>query len=1016
MYYNTRYSIVSGIYTMAINDLITFRKGTFPEWSGVNPVLASGEPGYDLTNRTLKIGDGVSNWVSLSGHNHISSEITNFNSSVSGLLSVKDITAGYDIAVTNTSGIYSISSTNFIHVDDKQPHGFVDRTSNLISMSGNTFTIAPTGSSYDIYSLGTRYTKTSGESISLPNTNGTYYIHFNTDTLALDYKTTAFNFDSDVPVAYVYWNTTQGSGIFFADERHGIQMDRSTHRYLHNVFGTQYINGLSISNYILDGDGSLNSHASIAISDGVIYDEDIIINITNSANPSPLSSFEQVLSPTGQFPVYYRSGVGGAWSSTNNSSYPLKFGTTAQYNLNTAGTWTTPNTANSKFVASWLCATNQIHSPVIAIMGQMFSSNITQAESDNAWGSLDLGGLPIVEFRPLYRLIYETSTAYTNAVKSRLMSILDLRSQLNTVEGVTSNDHGSLYGLADDDHAQYVHIDNARTISANHTFSNGLTSNGLISSSSGNFTGSLQVNGTGVSISGHTHTSSGISDSTSAGRALLTGADSSAQRTSLGLGTIATQASGNYALVSHSHTSSNITDFGTSVSDLLPVKNIIAGTNITVSSSSGLFTINSTASGGGSSSIDGGIYPLITISSQPSGTTVAASSNATFSVTASASSPTSSISYQWQESTNNSVWTDISGSTSSTLTLTSVQSDKNGYYYRSNLQSLLSNIYSNSAILTVTAALTPTPTSSTIPASPTPTVTPTTTSAAVTPVTYAGRFGQSGASHTITGTNTVTAVLSGNTSFTSADTRLWLVINKTGTLTYTVTASSEADYDGGRLYLSTSAPAQHTVPSQEAYNATISGLTNVSNGVSGTSSSSGTVAVTAGQWLVLRYTTDSGETGGTDSITAVLSISEAPTPTPTPTLTPTPTATPSGPLLTIARDNGSSTFTGSGTVGSPFTRAAGHNLGDTDGLSHYTWTVSASATVTLVFNYTDGDSAGEQYYINRTRSGSTVTQAQGTDGTAITVNVSVISGDVISFSSSGYPPAQLFSNVSVSAA
>lgn len=496
----------------------------------------------NFTNSLQVNGTGVS----ISGHTHTSSNITDFNSSVSGLLPVKDIVAGYDISITNTSGIYSISSTNFIHEDDKQPHGFVDRISNLISMSGNTFTITPTGSSYDIYSLGTRYTKTSGESISLPNTNGTYYIHFNTDTLALDYKTTAFNFDSDVPVAYVYWNTTQGSGIFFADERHGIQMDRSTHRYLHNVFGTQYINGLSISNYILDGDGSLNSHASIAISDGVIYDEDIIINITNSANPSPLSSFEQVLSPTGQFPVYYRSGVGGVWSSTNNSSYPLKFGTTAQYNLNTAGTWTTPNTANSKFVASWLCATNQIHSPVIAIMGQMFSSNITRAESDNAWGSLDLGGLPIVEFRPLYRLIYETSSTYTNAVKSRLISILDLRSQLNTVEGGTSNDHGSLYGLADDDHSQYVHIDTTRTISANHTFSNGLTSNGLISSSSGNFISSLQVNGTGVSISGHTHSSS------------------------------------------------NITDFNSSVSGLLPVTNILAGSGIEVSSSSGSFTINST--------------------------------------------------------------------------------------------------------------------------------------------------------------------------------------------------------------------------------------------------------------------------------------------------------------------------------------------------------------------------------------------------------------------------------------
>jgi hypothetical protein len=66
-----------------------------------------------------------------------------------------------------------------------------------------------------------------------------------------------------------------------------------------------------------------------------------------------------------------------------------------------------------------------------------------------------------------------------------------------------------------------------------------------ITPASGNFINSLQVNGTGVSISGH------------------------------------------------AHTSSNITDFNSSVSGLLPVKNIIAGSNITVSNNNGIFTISS---------------------------------------------------------------------------------------------------------------------------------------------------------------------------------------------------------------------------------------------------------------------------------------------------------------------------------------------------------------------------------------------------------------------------------------
>jgi hypothetical protein len=52
---------------MAVNDLITFRKGIASEWISANPVLASGEPGYDLTNSILKIGNGFSNWVALSG-------------------------------------------------------------------------------------------------------------------------------------------------------------------------------------------------------------------------------------------------------------------------------------------------------------------------------------------------------------------------------------------------------------------------------------------------------------------------------------------------------------------------------------------------------------------------------------------------------------------------------------------------------------------------------------------------------------------------------------------------------------------------------------------------------------------------------------------------------------------------------------------------------------------------------------------------------------------------------------
>jgi hypothetical protein len=51
-----------------------------------------------------------------------------------------------------------------------------------------------------------------------------------------------------------------------------------------------------------------------------------------------------------------------------------------------------------------------------------------------------------------------------------------------------------------------------------------------------------------------------------------------------------------YAAASHAHISSDITDFNSSVSGILPVKNIVAGSNITISVSSGNYTISSNGS------------------------------------------------------------------------------------------------------------------------------------------------------------------------------------------------------------------------------------------------------------------------------------------------------------------------------------------------------------------------------------------------------------------------------------
>jgi len=143
---------------MAVNDLITLRKGTAAQWSNANPILASGEPGFDLTNNILKIGDGTSNWSSLSGANIGNSS---FNSAVSGLLPVKNIVAGTGISISSVAGSFTINSTstgggggggvtinnysnNRILTSDGSSTG-IDAESNL-TFDGNKFAVYPTGS------------------------------------------------------------------------------------------------------------------------------------------------------------------------------------------------------------------------------------------------------------------------------------------------------------------------------------------------------------------------------------------------------------------------------------------------------------------------------------------------------------------------------------------------------------------------------------------------------------------------------------------------------------------------------------------------------------------------------------------------------------------------------------------------------------------------------------------------------------------------------------------------------
>lgn len=309
--------------------------------------------------------------------------------------------------------------------DTGEPMGHQNILESQISFdnTSRTFTISPRSVSYVVYTRGTKRVISDIRSVTIPDQTGLYYIYFDINGV-LRYRTTVFDWANDCMTAYIYWNADIHQASFVADERHGITLDWQTHEYLHRTRGSAYANGFTASNYILNGDGSLNSHLQFDLAGGTFFDEDLQVDIVSSNTPT-LNSWEQDLSTPTRIPVFYK--MNDAWVIDTPTSFAVKQGTVRPcYNVNTDGVWSVADIDNNKFGVAFILATNNINYPVIAIMGQTQRAN--QADADAyEYSNLDLTGFPVFELRVLYKFVFDTKSAYTNTPKARFTSIVDLR-------------------------------------------------------------------------------------------------------------------------------------------------------------------------------------------------------------------------------------------------------------------------------------------------------------------------------------------------------------------------------------------------------------------------------------------------------------------------------------------------------------------------------------------------------------------------------------------------------------
>lgn len=415
--------------------------------------------------------------------------------------------------LTNAEVDANFSNLNEAITAGGEPMGHADRAQSTLSFDAGTRTvsIAPVSGSFTVWVKGNKFDFTTAQTVVIPDTTGLHYVFFDASGV-LSTRMAYFDWPNEAPTAYVAWNSDTGAAPFFADERHGVTLDWQTHEYLHRTRGAALANGFSLSNYSVVGDGSSDAHAQLDLSGGTFFDEDLQVDITPSNTPTA-NTWEQDLTGPAQIPVMYRSGTG--WVRDTVTNFVLKAGTaTPRYNTQSGGVWGLTDVPNNSYSSVCILATNNLTYPVVAIMGQHADSNISDIE-DIDWADLNLDGFPAVEFRPLYKIVFQCSTSYSNTIKARFVKVFDKRNIVASSPAATiGSSHGGLSGLGADDHLQYLHITEVRSPSQAvknsflpaQTGNNGkfLTTDGLNPSwatmtAPNNGTLTLAVSGTGLS-------------------------------------------------------------------------------------------------------------------------------------------------------------------------------------------------------------------------------------------------------------------------------------------------------------------------------------------------------------------------------------------------------------------------------------------------------------------------------------------------------------------------------------
>lgn len=302
-----------------------------------------------------------------------------------------------------------------------EKNGFDNRTDSAISYVTGTkvFTIelAYEMVSYGFYSDNNRFEYTASHNVTLLASTSMQFIYFDGNGVLQVSQTWSDTLvEQDALVAIILLDGT-GGVVGFGDERHGHVMASRTHMYLHGTIGMAFESGLGLTGMSVDGTGNVDVDAQFGVANGILWDEDNKFTLNDTV--------PQIMSPIILLKKLWKSST--SWERTVASYFPVVTTGTGRAAYNDVVSGTLVEVTDGDFVLAHLFGSVDVDEPLEVMIGQAEYSTEQAAIAGAKTEIVNLytAGLIVAEMKFIATVLLKTKNTYTNAVKSKIISISD---------------------------------------------------------------------------------------------------------------------------------------------------------------------------------------------------------------------------------------------------------------------------------------------------------------------------------------------------------------------------------------------------------------------------------------------------------------------------------------------------------------------------------------------------------------------------------------------------------------